>query len=96
MKIFSELGWLYRYESRSANLHRVRLWRTPDLLVWNSADKTRKTKWCIKYFLQLSLSKDQDHDIIRHPVLILNTGYVLNVCQNNGSLLDVCSVYCTA
>jgi len=48
MKIFAELGRLYRYESRSGSLRHIRLRRTSDLLVWNSADKTRKTKLCIK------------------------------------------------
>jgi hypothetical protein len=44
MKIIAELGRLYRYESRSDSLRHLRFRRTSDLLVWNSADKTRKTK----------------------------------------------------
>ena len=40
--ILTELGKLYRYESSSANLRNVRWWRACDLLVWNSADTTRK------------------------------------------------------
>jgi len=79
MKIFAELGRLYRYETRSDGLRHVRLWCASILLVWNSADKTRKTKWFTKYFLKLSLSSAQDHDIIRHSVFTLNTGYVLHV-----------------
>jgi len=47
MNFFAELGRLYRYESRGACLRNVRLWRASDLLVWNSADTTRKAKWIV-------------------------------------------------
>jgi hypothetical protein len=43
--IFAELGKLRGYESRNGNLYYVRHWRASDLLVWNSADTTRKTKY---------------------------------------------------
>jgi len=50
---FTELRRLYRYESRSHNLHCVRQWRASDLLVWDSADTIRKEKWSIFQLLCL-------------------------------------------
>ena len=44
---FAELGRLCRYESSSVSIRNVRWWRGFDLLVWNSADTTRKTKWIL-------------------------------------------------
>ena len=40
----TELGRLYRYESSSVTLRHIYQWRASDLLVWNSADTTCKTK----------------------------------------------------
>ena len=44
--LFAELGRLYRYDSSSECLRNLRWFRCFDLLVWNSADTTRKRK-CI-------------------------------------------------
>jgi len=44
---FAELGRLCRYDSSSGNLRHLRWWGVFDLLVWNSADTTRKTNWVI-------------------------------------------------
>jgi len=40
--LFTELGKLWGYESRSGNLYYVHYWCASDRLVWNSADTTRK------------------------------------------------------
>jgi len=48
--MFAELGKLFGYESRRGSLYIVRCWCATLLLVWNSADTTRKKKWLI-FFL---------------------------------------------
>ena len=49
--IFTELGRLYRYESSSADLCNLRWWRASDLLVWNTADTTRKERHLIIFYV---------------------------------------------
>ena len=53
LKIFAELGRLCGYHSSSASLCDVRHRRAFDLLVWNTADTTSKTKCHMIYFLKL-------------------------------------------
>ena len=58
---FAELGRLYRYESRSGTVCFVRQWRASDLLVWNSADTTRKANRLL--FLLLVLLPHYIHNV---------------------------------
>jgi len=53
LKIFLELGRLCGYDSSSASLRDLHHRRPFDLLVWNTADTTRKTKCYMIYFLKL-------------------------------------------
>jgi len=64
-KMFTELGRLCGHESSIAGLRDVHYWRAFDLLVWNTADTTRKTKCHMKYFLKLQVHIAQEQDVIR-------------------------------